>query len=191
MAHDGEVSATIWHPTRPIIASASFDGSLKIWDDAGRLKHTLTGHTADISALAFSPDGQHIVSASQDNTLKVWQISDGALRHTLTGHSSGVTDVAFAPDGQTIFSIGGELKLWNSHTGELINTLESAVTGAATSFELSEAGTELVGSSLNGELQLWNWELTLLLSAGCEQVDAYLSNNPTGQEKEICESFQK
>ncbi|MEL7142416.1 MAG: caspase family protein [Cyanobacteria bacterium J06573_11] len=190
-AHDGEISAIAWHPTRPIIASASFDGSLKIWDDAGRLKHMLMGHTADISALAFSPNGQHVVSASQDNTLKVWQLSDGALRHTLTGHSSGVTDVAFAPDGQTIFSIGGELKLWNSRTGEVVNTLESAVTGAADSFELSEKGTQLVGSSLNDGLQLWNWDLTSLLAAGCEQVNAYLLNNPTGQEKEICESFQK
>ncbi|MEO1636472.1 MAG: hypothetical protein AAFS04_15475, partial [Cyanobacteria bacterium J06631_9] len=158
---------------------------------AGRLKHMLMGHTADISALAFSPNGQHVVSASQDNTLKVWQLSDGALRHTLTGHSSGVTDVAFAPDGQTIFSIGGELKLWNSRTGEVVNTLESAVTGAADSFELSEKGTQLVGSSLNDGLQLWNWDLTSLLAAGCEQVNAYLLNNPTGQEKEICESFQK
>ena len=47
------------------IASASNDGTVKLWESAtGREVFTLRGHTSGVISLAFSPDGQHLATGS-------------------------------------------------------------------------------------------------------------------------------
>ena len=47
------------------LASASGDGTVKVWD-AGTGQETLTlkGHTELVASVAFSPDGRRLASAS-------------------------------------------------------------------------------------------------------------------------------
>ena len=55
------------------LASASADGTVKVWDAAtGQETLTLKGHTGWVNSVAFSPDGQRLASASRDGTVKVW-----------------------------------------------------------------------------------------------------------------------
>ena len=54
------------------VVSASYDGTVKVWDLAsGRELRTLTGHSLPVTAVAVTGDGQRAVSASSDRTLKV------------------------------------------------------------------------------------------------------------------------
>ena len=47
------------------LASASADGTVKVWDAAtGQETLTLKGHTGIVASVAFSPDGKRLVSAS-------------------------------------------------------------------------------------------------------------------------------
>ncbi|MHC5108844.1 MAG: WD40 repeat domain-containing protein [Planctomycetota bacterium] len=56
------------------IVSASFDGTLKIWDtNTGQLALTLHGHEGPVFSVAFTPDGRRIVSGSADMTVKFWR----------------------------------------------------------------------------------------------------------------------
>ena len=52
------------YPTKqPIIATASFDNTLKLWDvEAGTCLHTLTKHTFPVYSVAFSPNGDYLAS---------------------------------------------------------------------------------------------------------------------------------
>jgi eukaryotic-like serine/threonine-protein kinase len=57
------------------LASASTDGTVKVWDMAtGQQLVTLIGHTGNVSCVAFSPDGKRLASASwsPEQTVKVW-----------------------------------------------------------------------------------------------------------------------
>lgn len=68
--------------------------------------------------------------------------------------------MAFSPDGTLLATgfQGGEIKLWDTATGELVHTVlehDSAISEEPTvQFAFSEDG-QLLGTSANGVLRLW------------------------------------
>jgi WD40 repeat protein len=55
------------------IATASWDGTVKIWDaETGLELLTLRGHTNGVNCLAFSPDGDRLISGGIDATAILW-----------------------------------------------------------------------------------------------------------------------
>ena len=77
------------------IATASNDGTAKIWDAvSGKELLTLSGHKDWVLSVAFSPDGSRIATSSFDGTAIVWDAETGRL--TLTGHSYGLLALSSA-----------------------------------------------------------------------------------------------
>jgi hypothetical protein len=71
------VRSISYSPDGSRIASASADGTIKVWDArSGAEMLTLRGHTGAVRSISYSPDGSRIASASADGTIKVW---DGRL----------------------------------------------------------------------------------------------------------------
>ncbi len=116
------------HPTGDILASASLDGAVRLWDpQTGVELRTLTGHESWVQGVAFSPDGNTLASASNDNTVRLWDPQTGVELRTLTGHKGGVQGVAFSPDGNTLASASNDntVRLWRFVTGALRATIVS------------------------------------------------------------------
>ncbi|MGE5656004.1 MAG: WD40 repeat domain-containing protein [Actinomycetota bacterium] len=125
--HSSFVNSVAISPDGKILASGSWDKTIKLWNlGTGELIRTLTGHSDRVNTVAISPDGQILVSGSSDETIKLWSLSSGEVIRTLLGHSLGVNSVAVSPDGQIVASCGGpdnSIKLWQQETGELLLTL--------------------------------------------------------------------
>ena len=95
-AHTKWVNTVAWEPlhsnaecTR--FASASKDGSVKIWDRVtGRCGGSLRGHTASVASVKWGGCGL-IYTASHDRTVKVWSAAapDFILVRTLEGTAIG------------------------------------------------------------------------------------------------------
>ncbi|MEQ8974647.1 MAG: hypothetical protein RIE73_30210 [Coleofasciculus sp. C1-SOL-03] len=164
--HKDAVLQVAFSPVDEIIATASFDNTVKFWQPDGKFIHTLEENQDEgdkINNLAFSPDGQMIATASFDKTAKIWKIDrkignklDINLVHTLKGHSDGVFGVAFSPDGKLIATASGDktIKLWNTENGKLLKTLtghEDVIDGIA----FSPNGEIIASASWDGTVKLW------------------------------------
>ncbi len=144
-----------------ILASASWDKTIKIWGGHAQSQVILRGHEDDVSDVTFSPDSQLIATTSNDKTVKIWN-RKGSLLNTLRGHSDLVYSVSFSPDGQLIASASrdGTVRLWNRR-GALIKTL-TGNGGWMLNVSFSPDGERLVGASRDGTVKLWDRSGTLL-----------------------------
>ncbi|MDF3015766.1 MAG: NTPase-like protein [Thermomicrobiales bacterium] len=116
--HEEFVDALAFDPSGRLLASASGDETIILWDVATRqpLGPPLDGHTAGVSAIAFSPDGQILASAGSDNSVVLWDVAGRRpLGPPMIAHDGGVYDLAFAPDGRSLPSGGadGSVVIWN------------------------------------------------------------------------------
>src|SRR5260221_2799631 len=127
IGHSAMVPTVTLFPERWLIASASYDKSLKHLDsNSGERLRTLEGHSSLVKSVAFSPDGGLLASASDDKTIKLWDPHTGEHLRTLQGHSDWVRSVAFSQDGGLLASASDDktIKLWNPPTGEQLRTLQ-------------------------------------------------------------------
>jgi WD40 repeat protein len=144
-----------------MIAVATLQDGIKIWQRDGRLLGTFKGHQGPVIGVAISPNGQLIASGSGDTTVKLWQ-HDGTLLKTLEGFKASANIVKFSPDGELIVSgsSDGTLKIWRSD-GRLLKTFQGH--GAlVTNVNFSPDGNLIASVSDEGTVKLWHRDGRLL-----------------------------
>ena len=127
--HTTRAYSVAFSPDGKILSSASWDGTIKLWDTKSwRELRTLAGHGWGVYNAVFSPDGKQLASASRDGTVKIWDVATGANARTLVVDSLAVKHVAWSPDGRLLASSGNDsvVKLWDAATGQELRTLNHA-----------------------------------------------------------------
>jgi periodic tryptophan protein 2 len=82
--HEGPVSSLSFNPIEPVLASSSWDKSIKLWDVFESKAATQTfAHSSDVLCVAFRPDGKELASSSLDGHIYFWNAIDGKLKGSL------------------------------------------------------------------------------------------------------------
>uniref|UniRef100_UPI0019127CD2 WD40 domain-containing protein n=1 Tax=Hassallia byssoidea TaxID=482630 RepID=UPI0019127CD2 len=156
--HRNSVNSVSFSPDGKILASASDDKTIKLWNvDTGKEITTLNGHTEEVNSASFSPDGKILASASADKTIKLWNVDTGKQITALKGHNNSVKSVTFSSNGKILASASADktIKLWNVDTKKEITTLKGH-SSSVNSASFSPDGKILASASDDYTIKLWN-----------------------------------
>ncbi len=97
--HADDVEMVAFHPDQPLVATASRDHLIRVFDFAGRLVQTFVGHDADVISVDWLPDGKGLVSSSDDGTVRRWELASGDLLEKIDMHGVETDTIAITPEG--------------------------------------------------------------------------------------------
>ncbi len=174
--HLASVNALAWSPDGKLIASASDDTFVQVFEAAtGTRRLIYRGHSEEVAAVAWSPDGKLIASAGQDQTVQLWDAaSGGAPVRIYKGHTDRVNGVAWSRKGQLLTSGSDDksVQVWQAGNGERIFTFlghtagvlcvgwqpgESSVASGSWDGALRDWATVQHGDHFNAGDQIFNY----------------------------------
>ncbi|XP_012270878.1 striatin isoform X2 [Orussus abietinus] len=160
-SHFDGVRALVFHPTDPVLITASDDHTLKLWNlqktvpakksaslDVEPL-YTFRSHTGPVLCLAMCSTGSCCYSGGLDSMIHCWTLPSAnidphdsydpsVLSQTLTGHTDAVWGLSmYHPRSQLLsVSADGTVKLWSPQSKvPLLNTYTSEKDGIPTSVD--------------------------------------------------------
>jgi hypothetical protein len=128
-AHSAAVNCLAFSADGSLMASASFDNSVRVWvAGSWKVLFHFTEPTGIITAISFSSDGKQLVASSKDTYIYIWDLESGRLEKKLRGHKSSVNGVVVLPGDRRLISWsgGGEnaVMVWDREA-EDVNVLVS------------------------------------------------------------------
>jgi len=171
--HSGDITACAVFPDGRSLVSASVDHTLRIWEMrpgaapgeavARAAGQRCPGHSAGVTCLALSPDGSYIASGSggAPDRLAIWEGDSLVRRASMTGHTFPVRAVGVSPDGSFVVSVGGDMLVWESLSGQRRPEIPKGPgtpghVGGVWSFAISPDSRFIVSGGYDRSLKVWD-----------------------------------
>ncbi|MBF2085635.1 caspase family protein [Thermoleptolyngbya sp. C42_A2020_037] len=172
--HRGAIRQLVYSPDRRYLATASADGSIRLWASPDQVIYANTtaeplrvltwpgDAQAEILEIAFSPDGKTLAAIAKSSMqLYLWDVDTGTLAQTLP-MAQPATQLRFSPDGDWLATVGGArsdpngnrtLSLWHVATGQQVAQLTQDWPIQTLQFSPQEPSLLIAGQS--GMVQIW------------------------------------
>lgn len=163
------------------LASASDDGTIRIWDSKGNDVASLKANRDKyvVRSLAFSPTASgHLASVVEDGIIQIWDTKSWKLLRLLPNHGTSHAALAFSPDGKVLASasIDGSISIWGTELWKCLVQFQPHG-GDVTTLAFSPDGKALASASIDNSIKIWgteSWEClaTDLCVSGAGSVEA-------------------
>jgi WD40 repeat protein len=156
--HRKSVVSVAFSPDSKTLATASADGTVKLWSATPTREGTDFGKLqSEGLSVAFAPDSKAMATGNADGSVTLWSAETGSLLTTLQGHSGSVPSVAFSPDGRLLASGGSDhtVRLWAVASPRPLATL-SGHKDRVWCVAFSPDGKTLASGGEDGAVKLWD-----------------------------------
>lgn len=116
--HSG-ATAIAFRPDGRVLACASLQRSIRLWNLALDGVRDLTGHADTVTALAYSPDGRWLASGSDDRTLRLWDADTGELAGAWE-LDNAIKALTFTPDGRHLLTGNGNTSCYQIEVEQIL-----------------------------------------------------------------------
>jgi WD40 repeat protein len=169
--HNDAVRSVTFSPNGKIIATASEDNTVRLWNINGKEIRRFIDNNQMFRNVKFSPDNKIIAAISANNTIKIWQIN-GEKLITLKGQDNQdnfMNSLCFIPDSKIIAapSQDNTIQLW-SIDGQEIKTLKGHKF-PIWSISCSLNSKNIITADLGGFIIIW--------SANGEKIKTWKAGN--------------
>jgi WD40 repeat protein len=157
LGHTNWVFSISLSPDQSQLATASADGTVRIWDLATGLVLHVLAHPHWVIRTIFSADGRRLVVSGMSANIYVWDTISGTLIQTLTGHTDWIWSIAASADGNILVSAGEDLtiRVWDLTTG----TCESVFRAHQQriwAIAITPDGSQIISGSEDQTIHIWD-----------------------------------
>lgn len=191
LRHSREINALAFSPDGQRLATASTDGTVKIWDlGNGHEILSYSGHKEKVRAMAWSNDGTFIASAGNEKAIRIWDPTNGKDKQIINAIGENVTSVALSKDGKHVFTgqinVPGNppngLFVHETATGKPVRDVRDFQNSIGT-MTFSHEGNILAVGDGNGNVRLFQYPSFV---ENANQAAYWTQQDPSGATYHLC-----
>lgn len=174
--HNDTIRTLTFSRDGELVASASWDGAVKVWTKEGELVTSFTEHgtpvsdmtphvdadRASVNGVSFSADGNFLASVGYDRHIRFWGLDGTQLKVIPNAHADQIYKISFSPNGQFFATASWDrtVRLWNSE-GELLKTC-TGHSGWLYGLSFSPDSNLVASAGLDRLIRIWSIDGDLL-----------------------------
>jgi COMPASS component SWD3 len=176
--HTNHVLSVDVTPRGSLLASGSFDESIRLWDTrTARCIRVIAAHSEPVTSLRFNADGTLLLSSSYDGLIRIWDTATQSCLRTI--QDEGLPPVAtarYTPNGKYVVAstLDNRVRLWDisgatsrplkTYTGHLNRAFCLGLCVSATLSRGAQAPLLLSGSE-DGRVVAWDVQSRLMVQS--------------------------